>query len=169
MQQNETKVSNPNMHIRASVDYISENVTDIVFNRTLHIKLWNWTCGPGGDQRVAIFEAPEAPPPPGASPPGERLEKKTARLSFISVGKRLLHARWRKMASPRTVTIVALSFALGLFFVFMGTIKLTPRLSKDAYSEMVSKPSRCCAHICVCVCVCRGGGKRPLFWALRLE
>ncbi len=41
------------------------------------------------------------------------------------------------MVSPRTVTIVALSFALGLFFVFMGTIKLT-RLSKDAYSEMVS-------------------------------
>lgn len=41
-----------------------------------------------------------------------------------------------KMASPRTITIVALSFALGLFFVFMGTIKLTPRLSKDAYSEM---------------------------------
>ncbi|KAM8953580.1 nicotinic acetylcholine receptor chaperone [Pelodytes ibericus] len=40
------------------------------------------------------------------------------------------------MASPRTVTIVALSMALGLFFVFMGTIKLTPRLSKDAYSEM---------------------------------
>ena len=33
---------------------------------------------------------------------------------------------------------MALSFALGLFFVFMGTIKLTPRLSKDAYSEMVS-------------------------------
>lgn len=42
------------------------------------------------------------------------------------------------MASPRTITIVALSVALGLFFVFMGTIKLTPRLSKDAYSEMVS-------------------------------
>lgn len=42
------------------------------------------------------------------------------------------------MASPRTITLVALSFALGLFFVFMGTIKLTPRLSKDAYSEMVS-------------------------------
>ncbi|XP_023675682.1 novel acetylcholine receptor chaperone [Paramormyrops kingsleyae] len=40
------------------------------------------------------------------------------------------------MASPRTITIVALSLALGLFFVFMGTIKLTPRLSKDAYSEM---------------------------------
>lgn len=42
------------------------------------------------------------------------------------------------MASPRTITIVALSVALGLFFVFMGTIKLTPRLSKDAYNEMVS-------------------------------
>uniref|UniRef100_A0AAV2MKU1 Novel acetylcholine receptor chaperone n=1 Tax=Knipowitschia caucasica TaxID=637954 RepID=A0AAV2MKU1_KNICA len=42
----------------------------------------------------------------------------------------------QNMASPRTITIVALSFALGLFFVFMGTIKLTPRLSKDAYSEM---------------------------------
>lgn len=42
------------------------------------------------------------------------------------------------MASPRTITIMALSVALGLFFVFMGTIKLTPRLSKDAYSEMVS-------------------------------
>lgn len=41
------------------------------------------------------------------------------------------------MASPRTITIVALSVALGLFFVFMGTIKLTPRLSRDAYNEMV--------------------------------
>ncbi|ELK05140.1 transmembrane protein 35A [Pteropus alecto] len=40
------------------------------------------------------------------------------------------------MASPRTITVVALSVALGLFFVFMGTIKLTPRLSKDAYNEM---------------------------------
>ncbi|XP_043913583.1 novel acetylcholine receptor chaperone [Protopterus annectens] len=40
------------------------------------------------------------------------------------------------MASPRTVTVLALSVALGLFFVFMGTIKLTPRLSKDAYNEM---------------------------------
>ncbi|XP_004417254.1 novel acetylcholine receptor chaperone [Callorhinus ursinus] len=40
------------------------------------------------------------------------------------------------MASPRTITVVALSVALGLFFVFMGTIKLTPRLSKDAYTEM---------------------------------
>ncbi|XP_004611713.1 novel acetylcholine receptor chaperone [Sorex araneus] len=40
------------------------------------------------------------------------------------------------MASPRTVTVVVLSVALGLFFVFMGTIKLTPRLSKDAYTEM---------------------------------
>ncbi|MBN3281195.1 TM35A protein, partial [Polyodon spathula] len=40
------------------------------------------------------------------------------------------------MALPKTITIVALSMALGLFFVFMGTIKLTPRLSKDAHSEM---------------------------------
>ncbi|XP_067860645.1 novel acetylcholine receptor chaperone [Heptranchias perlo] len=40
------------------------------------------------------------------------------------------------MVSSRTVTTVALSVALGLFFVFMGTIKLTPRLSRDAYSEM---------------------------------
>lgn len=46
--------------------------------------------------------------------------------------------RSQAMASPRTITLVALSFALGLFFVFMGTIKLTPRLSKDAYSEMAS-------------------------------
>ncbi|XP_078081584.1 nicotinic acetylcholine receptor chaperone [Mustelus asterias] len=40
------------------------------------------------------------------------------------------------MVSSRTVTIVTLSVALGLFFVFMGTIKLTPRLSREAYSEM---------------------------------
>lgn len=51
------------------------------------------------------------------------------------------------MASPRTITIVALSFALGLFFVFMGTIKLTPRLSKDAYSEMVSEAYYCNAAL----------------------
>ncbi|XP_061755955.1 novel acetylcholine receptor chaperone [Nerophis ophidion] len=40
------------------------------------------------------------------------------------------------MSSPRTITVMALSLALGFFFLFMGTIKLTPRLSKDAYSEM---------------------------------
>ncbi|XP_051888966.1 novel acetylcholine receptor chaperone [Pristis pectinata] len=38
--------------------------------------------------------------------------------------------------SPRTVAVVVLSVALGLFFVFMGTVKLTPRLSRDAFSEM---------------------------------
>lgn len=60
------------------------------------------------------------------------------------------------MASPRTVTIVALSVALGLFFVFMGTIKLTPRLSRDAYNEMVScissgRPScEQSGHSCCC-------------------
>lgn len=66
-----------------------------------------------------------------------------------------------KMASPRTITIVALSFALGLFFVFMGTIKLTPRLSKDAYSEMVSKPlasNRICSW-----------KRKPLFWLFTLS
>lgn len=65
------------------------------------------------------------------------LPRETVRFSVIQseapgAGKR------QEMASPRTITLVALSFALGLFFVFMGTIKLTPRLSKDAYSEMVS-------------------------------
>ncbi|XP_044218922.1 novel acetylcholine receptor chaperone [Thunnus albacares] len=65
-----------------------------------------------------------------------RLHRETIRLSFNSAGRNWLHERCRNMASPRTITIVALSFALGLFFVFMGTIKLTPRLSKDAYSEM---------------------------------
>ncbi|KAI3351608.1 hypothetical protein L3Q82_020448 [Scortum barcoo] len=80
-----------------------------------------------GDRRVAICaDNPEAHPPSRCIFTGEPT------LSFTSVGS----ASCRKMASPRTVTIVALSFALGLFFVFMGTIKLTPRLSKDAYSEM---------------------------------
>ncbi|XP_032900319.1 transmembrane protein 35A [Amblyraja radiata] len=40
------------------------------------------------------------------------------------------------MMSPRTVAVVGLSVALGLFFVFMGTVKLTPRLSRDAFNEM---------------------------------
>uniref|UniRef100_A0A3Q3GVM3 Novel acetylcholine receptor chaperone n=2 Tax=Labrus bergylta TaxID=56723 RepID=A0A3Q3GVM3_9LABR len=55
---------------------------------------------------------------------------------FHSLGSASCQHCGEKMPSPRTITIVALSFALGLFFVFMGTIKLTPRLSKDAYSEM---------------------------------
>ncbi|XP_078257365.1 nicotinic acetylcholine receptor chaperone [Rhinoraja longicauda] len=38
--------------------------------------------------------------------------------------------------SPRTLAVVVLSVALGLFFVFMGTVKLTPRLSRDAFNEM---------------------------------
>lgn len=63
------------------------------------------------------------------------------------------------MASPRTITIVALSFALGLFFVFMGTIKLTPRLSKDAYSEMVSDRQLAASIISKCF-VLGGGGRK---------
>ncbi|XP_045703277.1 novel acetylcholine receptor chaperone-like [Phyllostomus hastatus] len=40
------------------------------------------------------------------------------------------------MASPRIVLVMALSMAMRLFFAFMGTIKFTPSLSKDAYKEM---------------------------------
>ncbi|XP_039621969.1 novel acetylcholine receptor chaperone [Erpetoichthys calabaricus] len=65
----------------------------------------------------------------GFSPERERRTRRASRRSSW------INNRGR-MASPRTVTIVALSIALGLFFVFMGTIKLTPRLSKDAYNEM---------------------------------
>lgn len=82
----------------------------------------------GGDQRVAISAVHPEALPPGASSPGNH-------PTFIQFSGTRVAAN---MASPRTITIVALSFALGLFFVFMGTIKLTPRLSKDAYSEMVS-------------------------------
>lgn len=91
-------------------------------------------CGAagGGPARRHVCGWFGRPAPPDACSLGNRW------LSFDSGGGWLC-ARWRKMASPRTVTIVALSFALGLFFVFMGTIKLTPRLSKDAYSEMVSE------------------------------
>lgn len=90
-------------------------------------------CGAtSSDQRVAIFVVLPEAHPPGASSRGNR--PTLIRFIWEAPGAR----RRQKMASPRTVTIVALSFALGLFFVFMGTIKLTPRLSKDAYSEMVS-------------------------------
>ncbi|CAK6964684.1 hypothetical protein L3Q82_020448 [Scomber scombrus] len=80
----------------------------------------------GGDQRVAISAVHPEALPPDASSPGNH-------PTFIQFSGTRVAAN---MASPRTITIVALSFALGLFFVFMGTIKLTPRLSKDAYSEM---------------------------------
>ncbi|AWP11880.1 putative transmembrane protein 35 [Scophthalmus maximus] len=90
-------------------------------------------------RHAAIFAVRPAvaPPPGGASSPGKPSDDDAPPPSSVqweAPGSQ--RARYGTMASPRTVTIVALSFALGLFFVFMGTIKLTPRLSKDAYSEM---------------------------------
>jgi len=89
------------------------------------------------DPRVAICVVHPEAPPPCCIFTGKPSDSHSLQWEAPAA-----HVRGRNMASPRTVTIVALSFALGLFFVFMGTIKLTPRLSKDAYSEMVSACER---------------------------
>lgn len=81
---------------------------------------------------AAIFDSIQA------LPPLQHLQQDSEKTSWSGTTDANRRETLQKMASPRTITIVALSFALGLFFVFMGTIKLTPRLSKDAYSEMVS-------------------------------
>lgn len=45
------------------------------------------------------------------------------------------------MPAPPSNTIVlkSLSVLLGLFFIFVGTLKLTPHISKDLYKDLVSE------------------------------
>lgn len=109
---------------------------------SLYNKCWiHWALGPSGSRLIAIFilyQSPFGPKSPLYNYAGPKSNPGSARKQPLFRCEVLRLETKKKMASPRTITIVALSLALGLFFVFMGTIKLTPRLSKDAYSEMVS-------------------------------
>lgn len=42
------------------------------------------------------------------------------------------------MPASNTIVLKSLSILLGLFFVFVGTLKLTPHISKDLYKDLVS-------------------------------
>ncbi len=41
------------------------------------------------------------------------------------------------MSMMRSLPLAALSLLLGFFFVFVGTIKLTPKVNPDVYKDMV--------------------------------
>lgn len=40
-----------------------------------------------------------------------------------------------------SVVLKSLSVLLGIFFVFVGTMKLTSHISKDLHKDLVSRPS----------------------------
>lgn len=42
------------------------------------------------------------------------------------------------MPASNTIVLKSLSILLGLFFIFVGTLKLTPHISKDLYKDLVS-------------------------------
>lgn len=42
------------------------------------------------------------------------------------------------MPASNTIVLKSLSVLLGLFFIFVGTLKLTPHISKDLYKDLVS-------------------------------
>jgi len=39
--------------------------------------------------------------------------------------------------ASNTIVLKSLSVLLGLFFIFVGTLKLTPHISKDLYKDLV--------------------------------
>ncbi|KAH8398297.1 hypothetical protein KR215_003156, partial [Drosophila sulfurigaster] len=41
-----------------------------------------------------------------------------------------------KMPASNTIVLKSLSILLGLFFIFVGTLKLTPHISKDLYKDL---------------------------------
>ncbi|KAH8342585.1 hypothetical protein KR067_007506, partial [Drosophila pandora] len=41
-----------------------------------------------------------------------------------------------KMPASNTIVLKSLSVLLGLFFIFVGTLKLTPHISKDLYKDL---------------------------------
>jgi len=43
--------------------------------------------------------------------------------------------------ASNTIVLKSLSVLLGLFFIFVGTLKLTPHISKDLYKDLVSGKS----------------------------
>lgn len=46
------------------------------------------------------------------------------------------------MPASNTIVLKSLSILLGLFFIFVGTLKLTPHISKDLYKDLVSWKNR---------------------------
>ena len=52
--------------------------------------------------------------------------------------RRLLELEAKRRSSMASVVLKSLSILLGIFFIFVGTTKLTPRVSKDLYKDLVS-------------------------------
>jgi len=44
--------------------------------------------------------------------------------------------------ASNTIVLKSLSVLLGLFFIFVGTLKLTPHISKDLYKDLVCVPGK---------------------------
>lgn len=58
------------------------------------------------------------------------------------------------MPASNTIVLKSLSILLGLFFVFVGTLKLTPHISKDLYKDLVSiYTDFLTINILMCLCI----------------
>lgn len=69
---------------------------------------------------------------------GKRIED--AKNFHCSPGRRALQYELKRRATMASVVLKSLSILLGIFFIFVGTTKLTPRVSKELYKELVRKP-----------------------------
>lgn len=73
----------------------------------------------------------------GAIPPSEGGETKAASLTAIA-SRKALKLEIKRRSTMASVVLKSLSILLGIFFIFVGTTKLTPRVSKELYKDLVS-------------------------------
>ena len=87
--------------------------------------------------------SPQSPSPSGTSvksdhPSGVPRAVPGVRNNSFSSSRRVLRHEIKRRASMASVVLKSLSILLGIFFIFVGTTKLTPRVSKELYKDLVS-------------------------------
>ena len=65
-----------------------------------------------------------------------------------------------------SLVLRSLSILLGLFFIFIGIMKISPHISKDLHRDLVGVSSPRVEVVCVCV---RGVGKTSLELIMHLS
>ncbi|KAF2364117.1 hypothetical protein FHG87_005130 [Trinorchestia longiramus] len=76
-----------------------------------------------------------------SSNPADTKRAEEAKSFYCSQGRRALQHEVKRRASMASVVLKSLSILLGIFFIFVGTTKLTPRVSKELYKELLPHSS----------------------------
>lgn len=100
-------------------------------NQNNGLPRYSTTTAPGNSNHYQYFNGTIEPTSEGSD-----TNKQPPHISCVS--RRALELEIKKRKTMTSVVLKSLSILLGIFFIFVGTTKITPRVSRELYKDLVS-------------------------------